>query len=302
MLPADPEHETLHTAIEDLCRVDVKTLDLATIPRRRLDTVVEDPSASCSTSCDDEKRPRVDMPIRAHTRKIRGRTCLSVDLTGTSGVLNANDVAADDDADVLCLRLVVNRSGEWANGFNPHFLRALAARHPHLEELALDQVGMSTDSALPGSLDDWGHAFRQFKSLRLLALASLFVFDISGPPVYLYSDSSDSEPASDSESVTVRPTVRSHRRALSLGARSSATYAHNLCALDAWADAFLDEHLRMPPPFGQLWFLGVPGRRAGIGYKVKIATELEWGEEKEVTHYMISPAAAREGQWWWETD
>ena len=129
----------------------------------------------------------------------------------------------------------------------------------------------------------------------------MFVFDISGPPVYLYSDSSDSEPASDSESVTVRPTVRSHRRALSLGARSSAIYAHNLCALDAWADEFLDEYLRMPPPFAQLWFLGVPGRRAGIGYRVKTSTELEWGQEKEVTHYMISPAAAREGQWWWET-
>ena len=57
----------------------------------------------------------------------------------------------------------------------------------------------------------------------------------------------------------------------------------------------------MPPPFAQLWFLGVPGRRAGIGYRVKTSTELEWGQEKEVTHYMISPAAAREGQWWWET-
>ena len=67
-------------------------------------------------------------------------------------MLNADELAGENEGELRCLRLVVNRSGAWAKGFHPDFLRAVAARHPQLEELALDQVGMDTDSALPGSL------------------------------------------------------------------------------------------------------------------------------------------------------
>jgi hypothetical protein len=71
----------------------------------------------------------------------------------------------------------------------------------------------------------------------------------------------------------------------------------NLVLLAAWADMFLDEHLRMLAPFAEIWFLDsrFPGRTAG-GFNQRV---MEGEGERERAEHMIHPILKRDG-WWWD--
>src|SRR5882762_8914162 len=50
------------------------------------------------------------------------------------------------------IRLVVNHGGSWAVEFGPNFISLIAHHVPYLEELILDQIGMTEPMGLPGGL------------------------------------------------------------------------------------------------------------------------------------------------------
>jgi hypothetical protein len=75
----------------------------------------------------------------------------------------------------------------------------------------------------------------------------------------------------------------------------------NLVLLAAWADMFLDDHLRMLVPFTEIWFLDhrFPGRTAA-GFNQRVM-EGE-GEGGRAEHMILYPILKRDGWWWDERD
>jgi hypothetical protein len=76
------------------------------------------------------------------------------------------------------------------------------------------------------------------------------------------------------------------------------TLEANLVLLAAWADMFLDDHLRMLEPFAEIWFVDprFPGRTAA-GFKQRVM-EGE-GEGGRAEHMIYYPILKRDG-WWWD--
>jgi hypothetical protein len=76
------------------------------------------------------------------------------------------------------------------------------------------------------------------------------------------------------------------------------TLKPNLFHLAAWTDKFLDDHLRMPAPLAEIWFLDsrFPAQTvAGFNQRV-----VEDSDEGGRTEYLIyHPIQTRDG-WWWD--
>ena len=85
------------------------------------------------------------------------------------------------------------------------------------------------------------------------------------------------------------------------GAPVDDTLEANLVLLAAWADMFLDDHLRMLEPFAEIWFVDsrFPGRTAA-GFKQRVM-EGE-GEGGRAEHMIYYPILKRDGWWWDERD
>jgi len=85
------------------------------------------------------------------------------------------------------------------------------------------------------------------------------------------------------------------------GAPVDDTLGANLVLLAAWADMFLDDHLRMLEPFAEIWFVDprFPGRTAA-GFNQRVM-EGE-GEGGRAEHMIYYPILKRDGWWWDERD
>ena len=85
------------------------------------------------------------------------------------------------------------------------------------------------------------------------------------------------------------------------GAPVNDTLESKLVLLAAWADMFLDDHLRMLEPFAEIWFVDplFLGRTAG-GFKQRVM-EGE-GEGGRAEHMIYYPILKRDGWWWDERD
>jgi hypothetical protein len=72
----------------------------------------------------------------------------------------------------------------------------------------------------------------------------------------------------------------------------------NLVQLAAWADMFLDDHLRMLEPFAEIWFVDLrfPGRTAA-GFNQRVMEGEGRGGRAE--HMIYYPILKRDG-WWWD--
>jgi hypothetical protein len=79
------------------------------------------------------------------------------------------------------------------------------------------------------------------------------------------------------------------------------TLGANLVQLAAWADMFLDDHLRMPEPFAEIWFVDprFPGRTAA-GFSQRVMEGEGKGGRAE--HMIYYPILKRDGWWWDERD
>ncbi len=84
------------------------------------------------------------------------------------------------------------------------------------------------------------------------------------------------------------------------GVPEDDTLESNLVQLAAWADMFLDEHLRMLEPFTEIWFVDprFPGRTAA-GFNQRVMEGEEGGRAEHMIYYLI---LKREGWWWDERD
>jgi hypothetical protein len=79
------------------------------------------------------------------------------------------------------------------------------------------------------------------------------------------------------------------------------TLEANLVLLAAWADMFLDDHLRMLEPFAEIWFVDprFPSRTAaGFNQRVMEGEEGREGERR-AEHMIYYPILKRDG-WWWD--
>jgi hypothetical protein len=76
------------------------------------------------------------------------------------------------------------------------------------------------------------------------------------------------------------------------------TLGANLVQLAAWADMFLDDHLRMLEPFAEIWFVDprFPGRTAA-GFSQRVMEGAGKGGRAE--HMIYYPILKRDG-WWWD--
>ncbi|KAI0063331.1 hypothetical protein BV25DRAFT_1915249 [Artomyces pyxidatus] len=204
---------------------------------------------------------------------------------------------------VTHLRLVVNHFNQWAPGFSSAYIDLLASLLPHLEEVILDQIGMTEVSQLPGNLHDWALAFRQIPNLRRIGLASLFVLDVHGPcQACPESDSGSDSDSNDSESeheedVLLDEKILPPESPMSPIPPPLSCLDHNLCVLAAWTETFLDEHLQCPT-LAEFWLLGVRAPATsrfavsggGVGYRQHLST----GDVKFMVYQ-----TTRDG-WWWE--
>ncbi|KAH9955302.1 hypothetical protein BC827DRAFT_880535 [Russula dissimulans] len=208
---------------------------------------------------------------------------------------------------VTHLRIVVNHHGRWLHDFGPQYLSELYRLIPDLEEISLDQMGMFKPAPLPGHLGAWGEAFRMFKKLRRIVLASMFVLDLCRPRAAI--DDADEEEEEEEEAEGNEDsgmdvdegdegyeTEDGEMDGTHQGLEDSLE--PNLVHLAAWADMFLDDHLRKVAPFSEIWFLDprFPGRTAA-GFNQRIA-EGE-GEGGRAEHMIYYPILKRKG-WWWD--
>jgi len=85
------------------------------------------------------------------------------------------------------------------------------------------------------------------------------------------------------------------------GAPADDTLGANLVLLAAWADMFLDDHLRMLEPFAEIWFLDprFPSRTAA-GFNQRVMEGEGQGGRAE--HMIYYPILKRDGWWWDERD
>lgn len=214
---------------------------------------------------------------------------------------------------VTHLRIVVNHYGRWLRDIGPQYIFELAEFVPDLEEISLDQVGMLNVTPLPGDLGVWGEAFRKFKKLRRIVFASMFVLDLYRPGLVDDDEQDDEEDEEegarededagmdvdegDGEGDEGYETDEGRNG----GAPEDDTLEANLVLLAAWADMFLDDHLRMLEPFAEIWFVDPRflGRTAG-GFNQRVM-EGE-GEGGRAEHMIYYPILKRDGWWWDERD
>ncbi|KAI0255568.1 hypothetical protein BJV78DRAFT_684903 [Lactifluus subvellereus] len=206
---------------------------------------------------------------------------------------------------VTHLRIVVNHNGRWLPDFGPHYIAELANLVPHLEELSLDQVGMPRAAHLPGYLGAWGEAFRMFKKLRRIVFASMFVLDLCCPGATVQDEDDDEEEETsgdedpgmdiDDSSDEGDEGYESEEEEGDHTPDVDDLLAHNLVQLAAWADMFLDDHLRMLAPFAEIWFLdGRFGGQTAAGFYQRVME----GEGGRAEHMIYYPIRKRDG-WWW---
>jgi hypothetical protein len=144
-----------------------------------------------------------------------------------------------------------------------------------------------------------------FKKLRRIAFASMFVLDVCGPKV-AFGDEEDEEEEEPDEQDTSMDLDESRDEgdeehetmgeddAVSDNEEALPT---NLGHLAVWADKFLDDHLRMLPPFGEIWFLD--DRFSGnvaAGYKQMVTMGEDGRVEHIINHY---PSNRKREGWWW---
>ena len=152
------------------------------------------------------------------------------------------------------------------------------------------------------------------KKLRRIVFASMFILDLSRPrPV---DDDEGDEEEDDGE------TSRDEDASMDVddndvegdegygtedgridGASHGVegTLEPNLVYLAAWTDRFLDDHLRMPAPFAEIWFLDsrLPGHTAA-GFNQRVVEGSGEGGRAEFMIY--HPPRSRDGWWWDECD
>lgn len=235
---------------------------------------------------------------------------ISVDTNTLNIVSLAQLFSGSSGSSVTHIRVVVNHYGRWLPDFGPQYVMELAKLIPDLEELSLDQKGMPIPAHLPGCLNIWGEALRMFKKLRRIAFASMFVLDVCGPRVAFGEDEDEDEEEPNGHQDTSMDLdehyddgdeeyeTNGERDAVS---DMQETLARNIEHLAVWADKFLDEHLRMPPPFGEIWF--VDDRFAGhvaAGYDQMVTIGDDGRLEHIINHQ--PPDRKRAGWWWNEND
>jgi len=208
---------------------------------------------------------------------------------------------------VTHLRIVVNHHGRWLHDFGPQYISELYRLIPDLEEISLDQMGMLKPTPLPGELGAWGEAFRMFKKLRRIVFASMFVLDLCRPrPAIddIEENEEDEEETVGNEDSGMDVDEGDEGYETEDGEMNGAhqgledSLEPNLVHLAAWADMFLDDHLRKAAPFAEIWFLDprFPGRTAaGFDQRV-IEGEGEGGRAEHMIYY---PILKRKG-WWWD--
>lgn len=145
-----------------------------------------------------------------------------------------------------------------------------------------------------------------FKKLRRIAFASMFVLDVRGPKVAFEDEEDEYEEETDGQDTgmdldeSCDGGVEEHETKGDEGAVVSdkeEALARNLAHLAVWADKFLDEYLRMLPPFGEIWFLD--NRFAGniaAGYKQMVTMGENGRAEHIISHY---PSDRKRDGWWW---
>lgn len=147
-----------------------------------------------------------------------------------------------------------------------------------------------------------------FKKLRRIAFASMFVLDVCGPRVP-FGEEEEEEESNGHQDTSMD--LDEHyddgdEEYETNGGRDAVsdmreTLARNIGHLAVWADKFLDEHLRMLVPFGEIWFVDN-----------RFASNVAAGYDQVVTigdngklEYIISrlpPDRKRAGWWWNESD
>jgi hypothetical protein len=149
-----------------------------------------------------------------------------------------------------------------------------------------------------------------FKKLRRIAFASMFVLDVCGPRVAFgeeeYEDEDEPNGHQDTSMELDEHYDDGEEEYETNGERDAVsdmqeTLSRNIGHLAVWADKFLDEHLRMPPPFGEIWF--VDNRFAGhvaSGYDQMVTMGDDGRVEHIISHH--PPDRKRAGWWWNEND
>lgn len=238
------------------------------------------------------------------SRGVLGRLrSISVDTDTLSIVALTQLFSGFPCSSVTHVRIVVNHYGRWPPDFGPRYVMELAKLIPDLEELSLDQKGMPVLATLPGCLNAWGEAFRMFKKLRRIAFASMFILDVCGPRVAFGDVEEDDEYEEEEEepngrqdnSMDLDESYDSDDDSVS-ESDEGEILASNIGHLAVWADMFFDEHLRMLPPFGEIWFLD--NRFAGhiaAGYNQLVMM----GEDGRAEHVIHYPSTRKRDGWWW---
>ena len=227
---------------------------------------------------------------------------------------------------VTHLRIVVNHNGRWLHDFGPQYIFELSELVPNLEEISLDQVGMAKASPLPGHLvstspgindgrevsfpshkGTWGEAFRMFKKLRRIALASMFVLDLLCPQLAFDDEDDDEEYEEAETSGGENPGMdvddsndegdEDDEIEDEDGNAQDDNLAPNLVQLGVWADMFLDEHLRMLAPFAEIWFLDSRfGGQTATGFDQRVME----GEDGRIEFMIYCRHKKKRNGWWWD--
>jgi hypothetical protein len=147
-----------------------------------------------------------------------------------------------------------------------------------------------------------------FKKLRRIALASMFVLDLCCPGEVVHDEDDDEEDEEEEMSGDEDPSMdvddsddegdegyESEEGEEDRAPDVDDLLAHNLVQLAAWADMFLDDHLRMLAPFTEIWFLdGRFGGQTAAGFNQRVME----GEGGRAEHMIYYPVRKRDG-WWW---
>lgn len=151
-----------------------------------------------------------------------------------------------------------------------------------------------------------------FKKLRRIVFACMFVLDLCRPRPAVDDDEEDNR--EDGEEVMggdedagmdVDDSDGEGDEGYETDGRgkddAEDPLAPNLVYLAAWADTFLGDHLRMPAPFSEIWFLDprFPGQTVG-GFNQRVM-EGE-GEDGRAEYVIYYPIRKRDGWWWDESD
>ena len=223
---------------------------------------------------------------------------------------------------VHSLRLIVNYFGFWSERFTPSSLRTIGSLFPDLEELVLDQAGLTEVSSLPGDMaskplllsalflhvhivlqNEWAQTFRIFPRLRRLAFASLFIMDVHEQRA-VDAEMPDS-PITDGMMVDDEED-NALGTPLADDDVMAWSFRYNLCMLAVWADTFLDECLRLPS-LSEIWFLGIDTplyalepnsvSDGGVGFLQKSFVDVD-PDGQTRTHFIITPTSGP--GWWWD--